>query len=75
MCVSTKSASDSAATLASFFASAKVAVSGLSQITWMPRFKNSRATGACMWLGVTIDTASMPFFRRASRLAIVAKSS
>ena len=56
---------------ASFFASASVVVSGLSQITWMPRFRKPRAAGACMWFGVTIATASMPFFRRASRLAIV----
>ena len=44
-------------------------------MTWMPRFRNSFAAGACMWFGVTIATASMPFFRRASRFAIVAKSS
>ena len=73
--MSTKSASESAAALASFFASASVAVSGLSQMTWMPRLRNSRAAGACMWFGVTIATASMPPFRRASRLAMVAKSS
>ena len=70
-----KSASLSAAIFASRLASGSVAVSGLSQMTWMPRFRNSRAAGACMWFGVTIATASTPFFRRASRLAIVAKSS
>ena len=69
------SASLSAAAFARRLASGSVAVSGLSQITWMPRFRNSRAAGACMWFGVTIATASMPFLRRASRLAIVAKSS
>ena len=37
--------------MASFFASARVAVSGLSQITWMPRRRNCIATGACMWFG------------------------
>ena len=44
----------------SFLASASVDVSGLSQITWMPRFRNSRAAAKWTWLGVTIATASIP---------------
>jgi hypothetical protein len=36
----------------------------------MPRFKKARATGKCMWLGVTMATASTPSLSRASRRAI-----
>jgi hypothetical protein len=35
--------SDFSASAARRFASASVEVSGLSQMTWMPRFRNSRA--------------------------------
>ena len=41
-------------------ASAAVSDSGLSQMTWMPALRNAFAIGACVLLGVTIDTASMP---------------
>ena len=37
-------------------------------MTWMPAWRNARAAGAWTWFGVTIDTASMPSSRAASRL-------
>jgi DHA2 family multidrug resistance protein len=44
--------------------------SGLSQITLMPALRKALAIGACMWFGVTIDTASMPSERFPSAFAI-----
>jgi hypothetical protein len=74
LCVSTNTAGDFAASAASLRASASVAVSGLSQMTWNPRFRKALATGQCMWLGVTMATASIPSRRRDSRFAMVSKS-
>ena len=55
-------------------ASFSVVVSGLSQMTWMPRSRNALAAAKWTWFGVTIATASIPSLRRSSRLAISAKS-
>jgi len=69
-----KTRPDFAASAASCLAAFKVVVSGLSQMTWMPRLRKALATGKCMWFGVTMATASMPSRSRASRRAISSKS-
>ena len=54
------------------FASASDTVSGLSQMTWTPASRKAIAGPACMWLGVTIATASIPSARAASAFAMLA---
>ena len=63
-----------ASSFCSASASLRLSASGLSQITWMPASMKAMAAGTCTWLGVTIETASMPSARLASAFAISRKS-
>jgi hypothetical protein len=72
--VSTKSASDAPPPRELLRLLASVAVSGLSQITWMPRRRKARADRRVHVVRRDDRHRLDPVFSRASRLAISAKS-